>query len=269
MISLGGADSDLFDSLVSAALPNGGLVVTLAEVYIDESGSHDDSPVLSVAGYIFFDKRARRLTRQWKAALDEKSVPYFRMSACAHGNEPLGHLCLKERVELEIRLIDIIKRYSALGFGITVDEKLFREYGITHPEIGGPYSFCLRMVINTVRIWANETGFDGEVAYFFESGHRDQRQANRIMNHIFMDKSLRDRHHYVSHVFADKQKIIPLQASDMLAWHWFTHTKRRMAGNNQPRRDFKRLLKEGRDKVMICNDEMLSGIKEIVDRVGF
>jgi hypothetical protein len=241
----------------------------LAEVYIDESGSHDNSPILSVAGYIFYDRRARRLTRQWKTALDEKHVPYFRMSACAHGNEPFKHLSKEERVQLEIKLIDIIKRYSELGFGITLDEKLFKKYGIAHPEIGGPYSFCLRIVLNIVRVWMNEAHFSGDVAYFFEAGHRDQKQANTIMNHIFQDPELKKRHHYVAHVFADKRKVIPLQTGDMLAWHWFTHTKRLDAGITEPRKDFRRLLKEGRDKVMVCNDEMLAGIREIEDRIRF
>jgi hypothetical protein len=47
-------------------------LVTLAEAYIDESGSHDGSPLLCLAGYIFTDRRARRFSRLFQPILDAK-----------------------------------------------------------------------------------------------------------------------------------------------------------------------------------------------------
>src|SRR6267143_57130 len=99
MISSGHGTSEcVFERLLNAVLPNGGILVSLAEVYIDESGSHNGSPLLCLAGYIFLDRHARRYSRQLRQLLVGKNLPYFRMSACAHGNEPFCHLALEERV---------------------------------------------------------------------------------------------------------------------------------------------------------------------------
>ena len=52
-------------------------LVTLAEAYIDESGSHDGSPLLCLAGYIFTDRRARRFPRLFQPILDANRLPYL------------------------------------------------------------------------------------------------------------------------------------------------------------------------------------------------
>src|SRR5438105_4019181 len=45
--------SGIIGRLLEILLPQNGYVMQLAEAYFDESGSHDGSPVLCVAGYIF------------------------------------------------------------------------------------------------------------------------------------------------------------------------------------------------------------------------
>lgn len=60
------------------------------EAYFDESGSHANSPVLCVAGYIIERDARIKLDAEWATVLQHFNLPFFRMSACAHGTEPFA-----------------------------------------------------------------------------------------------------------------------------------------------------------------------------------
>jgi hypothetical protein len=48
-------------------------------------------------------------------------LPFFRMSACAHGIKPFDKLTKDQRVEIEKQMIVIINRWMARGLATTVD----------------------------------------------------------------------------------------------------------------------------------------------------
>lgn len=159
------------------------------------------------------------------------------MSSCAHGTKPFDVLTKDQRIEVETEMIGLIKKFAAFGIAVTIEQKMFDAIVPELPEIGSAYSFCAHTCLTAVKSWANETGYHGDIAYFFESGHSSQSEANDIMNTLFKNTKMRLEHRYASHTFANKEKIRPLQAADLLAWQWHTDHKRRMRGNIRPRLD--------------------------------
>jgi hypothetical protein len=115
------------------------------------------------------------------------------------------------------------------------------------PQItGSPYSFCAHACLTAVRSWADQTNYAGGIAYFFESGHRSQSEADGIMKRLFQQSQLKASHRYASHAFADKRNLRPLQAADLIAWQWHTDQKRRMTGKSlSPRLDCFELMMSG------------------------
>lgn len=223
--------------LLDILLPDGGYAVQMVEAYFDESGSHDGSPVLCVAGYVFEKESCSKLDAAWSEVLSKFALPYFRMSACAQGTKPFDVLTKDQRIEVETEMIGLIKQFASFGIAVTVEPKMFDAIVPSLPEIGSAYTFCAHTCLSAVKWWADKTGYHGDIAYFFESGHRSQSQANDIMNILFKNPAKRMEHRYVSHTFADKEKVRPLQAADLLAWQWHTDQKRRTRGNNKPRLD--------------------------------
>lgn len=67
-------------------------MAAFAEVYIDESGTHDGSPVMCVAGYLFLKAGANRFTREWGKVLKREKIPFFHMVDFAPGNHPFDHM---------------------------------------------------------------------------------------------------------------------------------------------------------------------------------
>lgn len=199
--------------------------------------------MLCVAGFIAEKDACVQMDADWAAALEKFDLPYFRMSACAHGTEPFDHLSMDQRIQVEKEMIAIIKRSISYGIAITVEPEKYEAIMPEHPELGTAYSFCAHSCLVAVRGWADENSYQGKVAYFFESGHPSQPEANEIMNDIFRNPDLNKSYRYVSHAFADKREVRPLQAADMIAWQWFTDHKRRTVGKAlRPRLDCMELM---------------------------
>jgi hypothetical protein len=135
------------------------------------------------------------------------------------------------------------------------------------PEIGSPYSFCAHVCLTAVHAWANKKQYNGDVAYFFESGHPSQSEANDIMNRLFQIPGMKEGHRYASHAFADKQKVRALQAADLIAWQWFTDRKRIIERKRKvSRKDCYELMHGQPYKTLHYDDHMLKKIAAIVLR---
>lgn len=253
------SDESITSRLADILLPYGGWIVTLAEVYVDESGTHDGSPVLAVGGHIYFKNAASSFDQKWAEYLASKGLPYFRMTDCAHRTGPFKGWSDDACDVVERELISMIRTRSEMGFVTTLNEAEFMQCGPKAREVGGAYSFSLRMCLSHVRAWIEKTKFKGQVAYFFEAGHKHQTQANGIMNDIFADPQLRDHFHYAAHAFADKKQVRPLQAADLLAWQFHTDGKRKRAGRRDSRKDLIALVRDA-DMAMEWNKENLVGL---------
>ena len=90
------------------------------EAYFDESGTHDDSPFVCVAGYLFQKDNATALDTAWRGMLQEKGLSFFRMSDCAHGTGPFKGWPKIDRTNLESRAIDLVRTYATHGFAASV-----------------------------------------------------------------------------------------------------------------------------------------------------
>ncbi len=215
--------------------------MTVIQAFFDESYGPDG--LLCVAGYVFTKAGARGLTREWSNMLKRHGLPYFRMSACAHGNDPFDKLGAPTRDQIAREAIRMIVKYAAFGVANTANEKEFAEKvpkGKTIAHVGC-YEFLTWNCLLGVRQYCNEAGFKGKVAYFFEAGHRSQSAANNYMNRLFQHPVMRADYRYVGHSFVDKESSGPIQAADLLAWQFYQDRKRELT--KKPRRkDMEALL---------------------------
>jgi hypothetical protein len=203
-------------------------VVDLVEAYFDESGTHGGSEFMCVGGYIAEAEKSKTMQDEWQIMLADYDLPYFHMVDCAHGSAPFDKLTLDERIAVETRAIGLMRANIAECFVLSILPAEHARWIPTSPLFGSPYSVCIHNCLTIVQAWADKNHFHGDVAYFFESGHKSQSEANGIMNKIFSVPSLRKEQRYLSHTFADKKKVFGLQAADIIAWQWYTECKRRI-----------------------------------------
>lgn len=88
----GPIDSLIGLDVIDAIVPTDGLLVALAEVFIDESGTHAGSPVMCVGGYLFRKREAREFQREWGKRLAREGLAYWHTNPAmqGHGEAPFS-----------------------------------------------------------------------------------------------------------------------------------------------------------------------------------
>ena len=260
-----------FSRLLEILLPDGGCALAMIEAYFDESYEGEPkkrTPILCVAGYVMGDDRARQMDAEWRAVLTRYSLPFFRMSACAHGSSPFDRLSPDECIEVEREMLDIIRRHASLGVGATINMNEYAQLMPAHPMLGSDYSFCANFCLTATVANVEEFGAAGDIGYFFESGHRSQGEANRLMAEIFQNEDQRRAFRYGGHAFLPKEKTPALQAADLLAWQIFTYRKNQISGERPMRKDFQALCKGTLHKITHMTAERIEDTRDRMMRDG-
>lgn len=231
-----------FIDLLDVLAPRESDLVTVIYAAFDES--YGPSGLLCVAGHVYTKKGARKLAGEWGSMLQKYRLPYFRMSACAHGNYPFNRLSAAKRDEVARRAIALIRKNASVYVATTVNELEFNEKVPTGAQIGHvrAYEFCVWNSLFAVRASKREYKLSGRVAFLFESGHRSRKAANRLMHELIEIPSIREDYSYLSHMFIDKEDSALVQAADLLAWQSFQDRQRQLSGRPR-RKDMEELVK--------------------------
>lgn len=223
------------------------------EAYMDESGTDDRSPLLAVAGYVFWKPQAKKFRRQWISELATSSegkptkAQFFRMSDCAHGEGQFAGWSVADRTEIEKRLIKHIRKRTEFGFAVTLNEDEYNDHLAGRHGMPSAYAFACFACLGMVRRWLERNQITDDVRYIFESGHEHERNASGFLNEVFSVGRARADYHYAGHSFSNKDHAPPLQAGDMLAWHAIKNRLRELAGK-EPRKDLIALVREDVDR---------------------
>lgn len=242
--------------------------MVLSEVYFDESGTHDGSSMMTMAGYLFKKEQAQRFSRDWAKCLKRLGLPAAHMTDCATGNGDYANMSMEQRILSEKLLIESIKHRSLLGFSVAVDPQLYHDVMGPFADSMSPYSMLLMTAVIAVRNWAVSTAYNGRIAYFFESGHRNANEANQYMSMISeYGPEVVGFMYYYAHAFLDKRNALPLQAADMLAWFHRNHLMKVREGRTKPRADFLALVRP-RDMAGEINRDQLLAARAHMERGG-
>lgn len=214
-----------------------------AFAYFDESGTDANSTVLCVAGYIFLERNIGPFEAAWKLMLEKYHLPFFHMVDCAHGTGAFKALTTQQRIEAQKEAICLTKKHASKGIALSIDKAAFPKVSAGSSKLWTtPYTFLCGQVLYGVRDWANETGFDGEIEYVFESGAAGEGRAiEEATDALLTTEETRQIFRYGRHVRSRKTAAVQLQSADLLAWHWFTHNRRVREGQGT-RADFKSLI---------------------------
>jgi hypothetical protein len=249
------------DCLISYyRVPDGGYAMIQAQAFFDESGSHDGSHIFCLAGYIFRKSQAIKLGHEWRRVLRWKKLPYFHMVDCAHGNGPFSNLTKSERIAVQTKLIDLIKRHSMQGLAITVDPD---EYADFFPRLPmdenwyekDAYGFCAQVIMTGVAEFISRNPMIAAMTYFFEAGHKSATKADKIMEAMVSQPEDKRYLRYAGHRFVEKQKSPQVQAADLLAWQWYTDRRHELEGRPR-RKDCESLLQHFHTVVHIDRKEL-------------
>jgi hypothetical protein len=203
-----------------------------------DDGGPGDSSITCVAGYFLRDEVLAPFREEWHRLLDDRR---FHMVDLVHGREDFRDLDRPQLDQLARSLIAAIKKYMTLGIVISVERAAFDECAQEpqdiRSDIGSPYSLCATLCLAYAARWMEQEDIlPEETVYFFESGSKNQADANKFLDSISKNPLMDERYRYITHAEVKKNKLPSLDAADLLAWEWTQQCKRIVGQERRPPR---------------------------------
>ena len=240
----------------------------LLAAYFDESESQGPPPnVMTVAGYLVKSGQAHKMTREIGKGHAKFGISGFHQNDCAGGWGDYQGMETPERVKAQDYLRAVIKRRTIAGYAANVNIQDYKRIVGEGPDVPTPYAYVMFGVMGCVRRWIETTGFDGEIAYYFERGYKDETNGRRFIDYLMQGAESRADYRMATWTHADKRDLFPLQAADMLAWYCNQQFTRAKRGQYDYRKDFKALIRP-QDRRIDHTPESLADFREVLDLHG-
>lgn len=192
-------------------------MVTVLKVFMDETGIHDDSTMVAVAGYISRPKFWRAWTKDWNIA--KRPIKVFHAADCANFYGEFQGWDKERRDKFVANLLPIIPAHELAGIviGIRLDD--FREAFEGRPELvemfGTPYTACFQWAISIIMEIASERGTGERIAFVHEV---NDYKGEALKAFDYVKKYLNPRNIPITMGFGSKADYPPLQSADVLAY---------------------------------------------------
>jgi hypothetical protein len=210
--------------------------------YLDESGIHDGSEAVTVAGYLSTPERWEAFKTEWKLALNEFGIRFFRMSQFANRAREYQTWTEEQRSERFARLVTIINHHVFGSYGIGIPRKLFDKFfpPKASRSLGSAYALAAYNCFIMIAEDLDKQGIRGGIAYVFESGCKGRGQINEIFKKNKQDPALRKEYRLLSLDFKDKKEkeFVALQAADILAYELYRFLPVHLGMNKYKPRDY-------------------------------
>jgi hypothetical protein len=227
---------------------------------MDESGVHDDSPVLTVGAYVAHPRQWQDWTKRWNVA--KRPIKVFHAVDCANFTGEFNGWTAEERDPLVIRLLDVLRNSDIPGvvIGLHMDElrKAMAGRDDLLAIFGTPYAACFHWVIQTIMNISVELKSNQCIRFVHESN--DYRHEAKE-SFAWIEKNGNPNHAKISLQFVDKKDYVPLQAADALAYEG---NKRIRDPSRPERRPWRRLNPDGR---IIAKHYGRENMPELIDRL--
>lgn len=191
--------------------------VAVLKAYLDESGVHDGSPVLTVAAYTAKPKTWRDWTRTWNAA--KRPIRVYHAADAANLSGEFEGWEKPAMNALAARLLPVIADAEIAGVVAGIHLGEFEKATKDRPDlrglIGHPYGACFHWLVGQIVRLQNKLGSAERIAFVHENNDH-QGHALESFDWIKQNVNFGDR--AISLSFGTKADYVPLQAADILAY---------------------------------------------------
>jgi hypothetical protein len=199
--------------------------------HIDESGTHADSPISVMAGYVGNATQWKHFKTDWAALVARAGVRHIHAVDLLKSTKQFKGWKPEEVNTLVISLDNVIARHLQLGFAVIVRDDDYRNiYGAgPHPKrppkdskYGVLFRACLVFVPGVI---ASELKLVGPTAmaepttinFALEGGHPNSGDARRLFD-LYKKDALAEWQHLVGTLDTSTKDSVGAQAADFLAY---------------------------------------------------
>jgi hypothetical protein len=150
--SVSRSEAEYVRDLGAAAWADEDGLLAMLRIYMDASGTHDGSPVVTVAAYVGKSKEWQNFTRRWKHA--NKPIEVFHAADCQALRGEFKGWTPEQRDEHVKRLLPILAQSELFGQAVGInmldyDAAMFNRPDLKH-MFGSPYATCFHWTVATI-----------------------------------------------------------------------------------------------------------------------
>jgi len=237
------------------------------KVFLDESGTHEGSRAVAVAGYLISDDNQARLQVEWAEVLAKWNVKELHMREFVPPHGKYAGMTGEEKIALFSELIATIHKYCVLGVGGAVEMNEFmrtiyaRNQQKAPQMVNTPYEWCVRYCVVQVSQWGKENGFEGPIDYVLDDGGGSKEGILRMLTET--SPEVESEHRIGSVTFADSVVHPGLQCADLLAYEMYKEMDRVLSESpRSSRKSFLALFRDGDRLTTVSNDVLKDSLAE-------
>lgn len=156
--------------------------------YFDESGTHGDSRVTCIAGYVGAEDEWTHVESQWQAILE----PYGPQGLTWwHSSDKVGKKGVFENIntptknDIERALIEVVKNSELQVIWNAIDTADFEKFVV--PQFNGrdpfkPYDLCFYWIIRQLQFWRSENGCSERIGTMFALQDEYNERSDMALN---------------------------------------------------------------------------------------
>lgn len=191
--------------------------------YFDESGTHEDSDSIVLAGFLSTIDQWERFETEWNEALAEYELSFFHMTDFAVKAGVYADWTEDVRRARLGHLMGIIGNYTIRSYGVSLSKKIFEAAFSTSAQrfIDSPYSFAAKCCFLLVASDLRQMGSEVWATHVLEDGARGKGEVLAAYEALTEIPNGKDSTRILSLRFEDKRNFVPLQAADILAYELY------------------------------------------------
>lgn len=239
-------------------------MVAVLQVYMDESGTHDGSPVVTVAAYVARPEQWEAFTAEWTAAIHPIRTYHATDAASCRGE--FAAWTPAQVADLAKRALPIIPQHTffavAAGINLLDYKRAIKEKPELKKLLGEPYGACLQWAMATILRMRSEARSSEPIAFVHE--YNDYRtEALEVYGYLAEKWGMPSEGGLM---FGSKEQFVPLQAADIFSYE----ANKRLRDRDRPtRRALDALVPDkGRARLCYFNSENMRTLIETLERAS-
>jgi hypothetical protein len=202
--------------------PDGNGLVAVLTGYFDESERREHNEPFCVAGVVFTPAQYKRFRRYWQSNVLRyrgRRFSAFHMADLVGGHEEYKGLKISDRLTILDHAIHAIASNVSAGVAVHFAQAEFEQKAPAgwSDLFGSIYTAACGMCMQTTGYWLTQWGYQMDVLYVLEKGHKFRAQADEYLTMFGQEERFRRRCRYRNHIFELKREP-GLQAADLCAW---------------------------------------------------
>jgi Protein of unknown function (DUF3800) len=203
----------------------------LLTTYLDESGTHETSPISVMAGYLATTDQWHAFDADWTAVIETAGLPHVHAVDLFKRTKQFRKWPTERVNAFAAQLDGVIARHMELGFSVIVRDDDYRKIYVEGPKprrsrLDSKYGVCFRACLAFAPSFiASELQLVGEaqvaqkttINFILEDGHRNVGDARRLFD-LFKADALPEWRHFVGSFDVSKKESPGAQAADFLAY---------------------------------------------------